>query len=132
MVTPGIKLEDVFKRVRVDVQQESNSQQVPWDASSVTGDFYFVTSIAAAPDQNQIELADLQKRASVEQSKRLEQERARAEQQAARLEQERIKKVGCHFVPSRLSKTITHLDDFRATAGYLVLSLNSTCMLWHH
>jgi hypothetical protein len=41
MVTPGVKLEEVFKRVRVDVQRESNSQQVPWDASSVTGDFYF-------------------------------------------------------------------------------------------
>ena len=93
MVTSGIKLEDVFKRVRVDVQRESNSQQVPWDASSVTGDFYFVTSIAAAPNPNQIDLADLQKRANVEQSKRLEQERARAEQQSARLEQERIKKV---------------------------------------
>ena len=78
MVTPGVKLEDVFKRVRVDVQRESNSQQVPWDASSVTGDFYFVTSIAAAPDPNQIDLADLQKRANVEQATRLEQQRKRA------------------------------------------------------
>ena len=78
MVTPGVKLEDVFKRVRVDVQRESNSQQVPWDASSVTGDFYFVTSIAAAPNPNQIDLADLQKRANVEQATRLEQQRKRA------------------------------------------------------
>ena len=78
MVTPGVKLEDVFKRVRVDVQRESNSQQVPWDASSVTGDFYFVTGIAAAPDPNQINLADLQKRANVEQADRLEQQRKQA------------------------------------------------------
>ena len=77
MATPGVKLEDVFKRVRVDVQQESNGRQVPWDASSVTGDFYFVTGIAAAPDPNQINLADLQKRANVEQSNRLEQQRKR-------------------------------------------------------
>ncbi len=33
--------------------------------------------------------------------------------------------VGCHFVTSLLSKTVTHLDDFRASAGYLVLSPNS-------
>ncbi len=78
MATPGLKLEDVFKRVRVDVQRESNSGQVPWDASSVTGDFYFVTGIAAAPDPNQINLADLQKRANVEQATRLEQQRKRA------------------------------------------------------
>jgi hypothetical protein len=42
MKTPGLKLEDVFKRVRSDVQRESNDQQVPWDSSSVTGDFFFV------------------------------------------------------------------------------------------
>ena len=43
MKTPGLKLEDVFKQVRVDVQQESNNRQVPWDSSSLTGDFYFVS-----------------------------------------------------------------------------------------
>ena len=42
MRTPGLKLEDVFKRVRADVQRESNDKQVPWDSSSVTGDFFFV------------------------------------------------------------------------------------------
>jgi hypothetical protein len=42
MNTPGLKLEEVFKRVRAAVQRESNNRQVPWDASSVTGDFYFL------------------------------------------------------------------------------------------
>jgi len=41
MPTPNLKLEEVFKRVRIDVQKESGGEQVPWDASSVTGDFYF-------------------------------------------------------------------------------------------
>ena len=55
MRTPGLKLEEVFKKVRADVQRESNGKQVPWDASSVTGDFYFaslektVTPEAALP-----------------------------------------------------------------------------------
>ncbi len=43
MVVPNLKLEEVFKRVRIDVQQASNDRQVPWDSSSLTGDFYFVT-----------------------------------------------------------------------------------------
>ena len=43
MRTPGLKLEEVFKKVRADVQRESNGKQVPWDASSVTGDFYFAS-----------------------------------------------------------------------------------------
>ena len=86
MVTPGVKLEDVFKRVRVDVQQESNSRQVPWDASSVIGDFYFVTGIVAAPNPNQIDLADLQKRANVEQPKSPEQQRIQTQWDRWRLE----------------------------------------------
>ncbi len=42
MVVPNLKLEEVFKRVRIDVQQASNNRQVPWDSSSLTGDFFFV------------------------------------------------------------------------------------------
>jgi len=42
MITPGLRLEEVFKRVRADVQQDSSNKQVPWDSSSVTGDFFFV------------------------------------------------------------------------------------------
>jgi hypothetical protein len=40
--------------------------------------------------------------------------------------------VGCRFIPLLLSKTLTYLDDFRATAGYLVLSSNSACVLLRH
>ena len=39
--TPGLKLEEVFKRVRIDVQRLSGGKQVPWENTSVTGDFYF-------------------------------------------------------------------------------------------
>jgi len=49
--TPGLKVEDVFKRVRAGVLQDTNGGQVPWDSSSMTGDFYFVPgapAIAAA------------------------------------------------------------------------------------
>ena len=49
MTTPGLRLEEVFKRVRADVQQDSNNKQVPWDSSSVTGDFFFVSVEAERP-----------------------------------------------------------------------------------
>ncbi len=38
---PGLKLEDVFKRVRQDVAQQTNGRQIPWENSSIFGDFYF-------------------------------------------------------------------------------------------
>lgn len=40
--TPGLPLEAVFKRVRNGVVQGSGEAQTPWEASSLTGDFYFL------------------------------------------------------------------------------------------
>lgn len=37
--TPGITLEQLFKRVRVGVMQESNNKQRPWEESSLTVEF---------------------------------------------------------------------------------------------
>lgn len=39
--TPNLKLEDMFKKVRVSVKNYSAGQQIPWENSSVEGDFYF-------------------------------------------------------------------------------------------
>ncbi len=40
--TPNRKIEDVMKYVRKGVINETNNKQVPWQSSSLTGDFYFV------------------------------------------------------------------------------------------
>ena len=37
----GLKVEDVFKNVRVAVVSETSSRQIPWEASSLMGSFYF-------------------------------------------------------------------------------------------
>ena len=39
---PGLKIEDLFKQVRSGVLRDSGKAQMPWDSSSLTGDFYFV------------------------------------------------------------------------------------------
>ncbi len=41
METPNLPIEEVFKRVRVDVVSETNKQQVPWESSSLMGKFFF-------------------------------------------------------------------------------------------
>jgi hypothetical protein len=38
---PGLKVEDVFKRVRIAVSKASNGSQTPWESSSLTGEFFF-------------------------------------------------------------------------------------------
>jgi Caspase domain len=44
MRTPGLKVEAVFQRVRIDVEKSSGGKQVPWESSSLKGDFYFSES----------------------------------------------------------------------------------------
>jgi len=46
---PGLRIEDVFKRVRIAVQARTEKRQNPWDASSMTGDFYFTPPGGARP-----------------------------------------------------------------------------------
>jgi len=41
MTTPGLSIEEFFKIVRIDVMNGSGRKQVPWESSSLTGDFYF-------------------------------------------------------------------------------------------
>jgi hypothetical protein len=42
MLRPGVKIEDVFKEVRAGVRRDSNGKQVPWENTSLEGDFVFV------------------------------------------------------------------------------------------
>ena len=50
--TPGIPIEEMFKRVRIAVSQATGDAQTPWEASSLVGDFYFsgpTTVVVNAP-----------------------------------------------------------------------------------
>lgn len=39
--TPGLAIEEVFKRVRISVRGLTQDRQTPWESSSLVGDFYF-------------------------------------------------------------------------------------------
>ena len=45
---PGTPIEEVFKRVRLGVRLDSNGTQVPWESTSLEGDFYFFAPAAGA------------------------------------------------------------------------------------
>ena len=48
--SPSAKIEDVFKRVRLQVRQKSQGRQIPWESTSLEDDFYFNTGkIVAQP-----------------------------------------------------------------------------------
>jgi len=45
---PGLKVEDVFKRVAAAVKKKSNGDQSPWRTTSLTIDFYFIPPVPGA------------------------------------------------------------------------------------
>ncbi len=57
MKRPNLTIEDVFKNVRSQVRQKSKNLQVPWESSSIEGDFYFASggNKKPKPTPNQIE-----------------------------------------------------------------------------
>lgn len=47
--TPGIPIEEVFKRVRIGVMSETGKKQVPWESSSIAGYFYLAGGAPQGP-----------------------------------------------------------------------------------
>ena len=40
----GITINQMFQKVRKEVMEKSNNDQIPWESTSLTADFYFVTN----------------------------------------------------------------------------------------
>ena len=57
MRDPGLKVEDVFKRVRAAVRQGSGGKQIPWENTSLETDIYFRLPDATAVAEDQQERA---------------------------------------------------------------------------
>jgi hypothetical protein len=49
MLLAGLSIEDVFKKVRIDVNKETNGEQTPWEETSLTIDLKLAGEAAAAP-----------------------------------------------------------------------------------
>ena len=76
--TPGISVEEMFKRVRRGVRQSTGDHQTPWENSSLSGDFCFVN--CRNDDDNVQEQAE---------KERLQQEKQQLEAKLKALQQER-------------------------------------------
>ncbi len=49
MVEPGLPIEQVFKKVRNKLDGETEGRQIPWELSSLRGDFYFNVTEGGEP-----------------------------------------------------------------------------------
>ena len=61
---PGLTIEQVFKRTRRQLDRDTEGKQIPWESTSLTGDFYFnparaIAVVPATSEQSQEEVAGL-------------------------------------------------------------------------
>ncbi len=99
MMETNLPIERVFKRVRIDVVNTSGNRQIPWESSSLMGDFYFNinrgiavvqppinTDLDAERKRLEQERKELERiKAEIEERKRLEAERKRTEAEKEKL-----------------------------------------------
>ena len=94
---PEAKIEDVFKRVRLNVRRRTRGQQIPWESTSLEEDFYFVPPKAVAMADEEAarerkrQLAALEKQRA-EQEAELKRRQEQALQEAQRLAEEAERK----------------------------------------
>ncbi len=51
MKTPGLTIEQVLKKTRIDVARETGNRQIPWEHSSLMENFYFASSSFGVDEQ---------------------------------------------------------------------------------
>lgn len=91
MKIPGLTVEQVLKRTRIEVMNETEDKQVPWESSSLRGNFYFVLEgeITATKVPSKKDSTELEKERERLERERQELERLKAEIERKRLEAER-------------------------------------------
>lgn len=93
LTIPNLPVEQLFKRVRIAVSSETRDVQVPWESSSLRGDFYFrggaqTDPVAAEAERRRLTQAEIEK--AVREALQRETERMAAEQRTAKEATERL------------------------------------------
>lgn len=129
--TPGITIEEVFKRVRIGVMGETGKKQVPWESSSIAGYFYLAGGQPmgfAAQAANQMSAAQMAQQqrlqdqrlkeylAGLEAEKRqVEKEKADLERRRQQLDQDAARRLKEAQAPQeqRLKEQLSVLESER-------------------
>lgn len=131
MQEAGLKLEDVFKKVRAAVRQDSGGRQVPWENTSLEKDFYFrppdLSKLAAQQQEREQAVQDAIERAVLTALKKRESELAAA--QAAKIEQEtRAARESIERLTKELAelRTAPKAEPERANSSQMLASLQTS------
>ncbi|MGE0875896.1 MAG: caspase domain-containing protein [Burkholderiales bacterium] len=89
---PGVPVEQLFKQVRNGVMNDTKERQVPWESSSLRGDFYFMAPVAGAAQLSRDDVRKAVIDATREQEQRSAKERAQLQSAMEKMIQEALAK----------------------------------------
>ncbi len=116
MLVPGRTIEQVFKAVRNNVINETNNKQVPWESTSLRGDFYFRAPATQTVDSCSVQCSPNTK--SLEDVMQLSQNHL--------MHYNMLKKEGKHNKPEFIETLKRIICDFRYIEDALQANYNST------
>src|SRR6185295_9893896 len=125
MHAPGMPIEQVFKQVRIGVTRATKDQQIPWESSSLKGDFAFVPGVplasaaptAAASQEAMNRAVQEATRAAEERAAKAVLEATRTAEERASRERDALQKRMEQMVADMLAKQKAMLDAERAAQG---------------
>jgi hypothetical protein len=122
MATPDLPIEHVFKKVRQELNTKTNGKQIPWELSSLSGDFFFNSGKVqqqiqpADPDKTNQENNLAEERRKLAEEKELLEEKNALAETKRRIEEERRKleeeKQRLAYVPKMDPAKGSHYIDF--------------------
>ena len=112
---PNISVLEMFQRVRTSVIADTNNAQIPWESTSLTGNFYFASGgdpESQPPDRLAEERARLEReRRELERLKlEIEKERIAAERRRLEAEKQKIESAGKPERAERESPKVAAID----------------------
>ena len=92
---PNLPIESVFKKVRANVAKLTGDAQIPWESTSLVGDFYFNqdSKDTELNRQEDLQKIEQQKKQQQEAIKRLEDEKILKKAEEIKQQQEEAKKI---------------------------------------
>jgi len=120
----GLTIEQVFKKCRRRIYSATNGKQIPWESTSLTGDFFFTAK--GADNRFNEEQARLERERKEFEQAKLEFERKRKESQNQRVEVASVPKQPSYTRPSSsISNEVERDGIYVAYANGIVKDTNT-------
>ena len=123
MDDPGLTIEQVFKKCRRRIDKATNGKQIPWESTSLTGDFYFTTK--RTDNRFDQEQASLEKERQEFEQAKAKYERERQKSQSQSIEVASVSSKPSYSRPSSTSNVTERDGIYVAYANGIVKDTNT-------